>query len=189
MTQPASDQPTVPDARVRKDFRPVPGYQGRLWISRNGQVVVLNSDGQWRTCAQQARKNGHARSNFRIDGKHCSVYVARAVLLAWVGPPPHGRFRATLRDPAAGIRLDNLYWGWRPSRSGGLSPKLTDRQITALRRAYWSGRASRADLERRYGVSAATVKKYLARKVRADLTPVPHEGDRSRVRVGRRRAG
>lgn len=90
------------------EARPVPGFEGVFWVSRDGRVAGRR--GRWLT--PSIDKAGYHRACTMVDGKGQKVLIHRAVLSAW-GPRPSGE--ATLhvhhKDfSRANNDISNLEW-------------------------------------------------------------------------------
>lgn len=168
-------------------LRPIPGFpgycvtsDGDVWTfweqvspggHRNGFQTALR-DHPVKQLAPHPRKNGaHPFVRIRADigGRPTNVPIHRAVLLAWVGPPPPGKPLALHRnDDSWDNRVENLYWGNlhdneddRRTNGGraraGPPRKLSDDDLRAIRTADCPNRGDKGRLAERYGVSRYTV--------------------------------
>lgn len=147
------------------EWRSVPGYDG----------YVVTADGRMRgpsgrELAPMPERRGHLYVLARRPGVPRKLYVHKAVLLAWVGPPPHhGAQGRHLNDEAADNRVGNLAWGTpldnahdkirngrqqRGEASG--TAKLTETQVLEIRRRH-PGESLRA-LAAEFGVSHTAIR-------------------------------
>lgn len=103
-----------------EEWRPVVGYEGAHEVSNLGRVrgvprVIIRSNGVPQTIPGRILRpfpshTGHLR--MRVTGGK-DVAVHRAVLLAFVGPPPEGYEACHINGNPADNRLENLRWGTR----------------------------------------------------------------------------
>lgn len=153
------------------DWRAIPGYDG-YWITADGRIAGPGKSGQGRVeMTPMVAERGHRYVLTRRPDVPRKLYVHRAVLLAFVGPPPPGRDWALhWNDVADDNRVENLYWGTLESnavdrvRNGGqrrgeatASAKLTETQVRELRRRH-PAESLRA-LAREFGVSHTAVRR------------------------------
>lgn len=124
------------------DLRSVPGYDGYS-VSAEGSMV-----GPAGPMRPMLAEKGHAYVLTSRPGVPRKLFVHRAVLLAFVGPPPPGKPWALHRDDIpSNNSLGNLYWGSRqdnaddrvrngnaPRGEGSVCSKLTNDQVIEIRR-------------------------------------------------------
>lgn len=146
--------------------RPIPGYDGYS-VSRDG--VMFGPGGRM---SPMVAESGHlyilTRQRVGVPGK---LFVHRAILMAWVGPPPDGKpFAIHGDDDPSNNTLTNLRWGSRldnaadRQRNGGyqrgeaaVSAKLTEDEVHELRRRH-PGESLRA-LAGEFGISHTAVRR------------------------------
>lgn len=101
---------------MNTEWRPVPGYP----------TYEINRDGQVRRCAEDERPPGEpltpkpGRGGYPCvhlslgEGRQKQLKLHRALLEAFVGPPPEpGMFALHADDDPANLDLNNLRWGTR----------------------------------------------------------------------------
>ncbi len=153
-------------------WMPVPGYEGRYEVSDLGQVRswVRPPRGfrdEPMVLRPRSAKVYPAFWISRGDGSpRTHMYVHRAVLLAFAGPPAEGQQVAHLDGNPLNARLENLAWvtckenhshkvahGTQPRGEFSSAAKLTLRQVEEIRLSKSSGVA----LARIYGVSPSAI--------------------------------
>lgn len=95
---------------VLETWRSIPGYDGYS-VSDQGRV---RNDSTGRVLTPWPHRRVHPYWKVKI-GHHNSLYIHRAVLLAFVGEPPPGYDAAHLNDDPSDNRLVNLRWLDTPS--------------------------------------------------------------------------
>jgi hypothetical protein len=162
------DKPQVAASVVNDEvWKPYPANP-RYEVSTHGRVRRLpgkNSLGRplaGRMCSLSRLPRGHAFVSMTSEsGEHKAVYVHRAVLETFVGPPPEGKpFALHNNGNSRDNRLENLRWGdnrdnsqdkWAHGTQSGA--KLTEEQVLAIRVDQRSAYKIAAD----YGVGQTTV--------------------------------
>ena len=104
-----------------EEWRPVVGYEGHYEVSDHGRVRSLDRTvphsgyGQiklrGKVRKQVPSKSGHLVVCLNMEGVKRFVQVHRAVLLAFVGPPPEGSICCHNDGDPSNNRLSNLRWG------------------------------------------------------------------------------
>lgn len=166
MTAPAPllDIPAT-DGGPRTEYRPIPGYHGYV-ITGNGRM-----HGPRGHLRPMAMDTGHLYVFAKRPGVPRKLFVHRAVLLAWIGPPGEGQSDGRhLNDDPSDNRVENLAWGTRLDnakdkiRNGGQqrgervgTAKLTEADVRAIR-TRWPAETLRA-LGSEYGVSHTAIRR------------------------------
>lgn len=94
------------------EIRPVEGRDG-YYVGRDGSGWKRDRIGKLTRLKIYQRRDGCALISVTRDGqKVASIYLARAVLTAFVGPPPAGHVARHWPDPdPANNHVENLRWG------------------------------------------------------------------------------
>jgi hypothetical protein len=136
----------------------VPGWLG-FYVTSDG--LVRGPSG--RVLRPMSNDSGHL---YVTRGRRSvKLYVHRAVLLAFVGPPPHGQEARHLNGNPRDNRLQNLAWGTKQEqraddRRNGVLRKPGPLSSAQAREAYsLKGRESSRSIGRRMGVSHTTILK------------------------------
>jgi hypothetical protein len=135
--------------------------EGRIFSTRQKHLGITERK-------MQLTNKGYLISDFQVDGRARKCTVHRAVLLAWIGPPPSPSHEGRHLD---GNRLNNsnlnLAWGtawentqdkkrhgsrWARGTAQGAS-KLTEEQVCEIRKPGPSTRS----LARRFNVHQKTI--------------------------------
>lgn len=109
------------------EWRAIPGYEGYYEVSDTGLIrsldrMVKRGNGhfrmQGRVLRAGVRDDGHLQVPLSVDGQQANCKVHRAVLIAFVGPPPSEASASCHVDGnPANNNLANLYWGDRSTNS------------------------------------------------------------------------
>lgn len=83
----------------------VPGFPG-YYVTPDGRII--GRTGGW--LKPQRDRSGHLAIQAQVDGRRRTLSLHRAVLLAWVGPPPEGAQACHNDGDPANNRVDNLRW-------------------------------------------------------------------------------
>lgn len=151
---------------MRNEVIELPGYPS-YWATREGAILRRVGD------VSRIMRGSITRKGYRIVViKRKAIKVSRLVLLAFVGPCPHGMEACHNNGIRTDDRLVNLRWDTRRNnhvdkkahgtfQAGELHGmhKLTGDQVAEIRRAKASGKwhwGSEA-LARKYGVHRVTV--------------------------------
>jgi len=143
-----------------------PGYE----ISNQGQVrsYFCQVGMKWEIAEtpqrilRPARHGGYRGVLLGCNGKRYYRRIGRLVLLAFVGPPPDGMEICHNDGDSLNDRLDNLRYDTHKANMQdalkhgspiGAKPKLNQRKVHAIRAKFASGKHSRKDLAREFGVS------------------------------------
>ena len=134
-------QPSQPDTRpsdIRiEEWRAIPGFIDRYEVSSRGQVRawrVLKSKGGAREARRMrgSTSRGYRTVNLQDSwGNRRTLFVHKAVLLAFVGPRPLGHECRHLNGVRDDNRVENLAWGTprencEDKRAHGTLPEGTD---------------------------------------------------------------
>lgn len=147
------------------DLRPIPGYSGYS-VSRDG--VICGPRG---VMAPMVAHRGHRYVLVKRPGVPRKLYVHRAVLLAWVGPPSaEAQLAIHGNDVPDDNRVENLRWGSRLDNAAGRQSNrgyargekvatavLTEEQVVELRRRHPA--ESLRSLAAEFGVSHTAVRR------------------------------
>ena len=147
-------------------WNPVPTHPG---YSVNAQGEIRGPSG--RVLRPLRMPSGHLYVLTAKPSRPRKLFVHRAVLLAFVGPPPSPSHEArhldgnpqnnALANLAWGNRLQNMadkrQHGTQPKGERAVSAKLTEAQVREIRRIY--GSASLRQLAARYGVSHTAIRR------------------------------
>lgn len=130
--------------------RPLPGFPG-YFVYRDGNITSKRYPDRLLKGAA-ATPFGHRKVTLRAPSGQANMWVHRAVLLAWVGPPGSGQVARHLNGDASDNRLENLAWGTprenqqdrvahKTDEIGERNPaaKLTDDAVREMRRMYAEG--------------------------------------------------
>ncbi len=135
----------------------VPGWDG-FTVTRTGRIRGPSG----RALSPMKNPGGHLYVT-RGKASH-KLYVHRAVLLAFIGPPPAGMETRHLNGDPTDNRLGNLAWGTRfdqraDDRRNGVDRTharvLTMKQAAAIRRSKATSRVA----AEQHGVSHTTIQK------------------------------
>jgi len=135
-------------------WMPIPGYPG-YWVTPSGDVH-LHIVGRTRALTQSLSDSGYLRVRPTINGKRKSLLCHKAVLLAFVGPPPSPEYHGAHKNGQLhDNRLENLEWklpvhneadkrehGTHPQGFSGYKP--TQEQVQRVRELVASGLSFRA---------------------------------------------
>lgn len=168
--------PPVPPPTTPEEWRDIPGYEGIYQASDWGRVRQLRRSG---------KSNGNIRvrryprmlRQWRQSTGHMSVamagsrmYVHRAVLLAFRGPPPEGKpHGAHTNGRPTDNRLSNLRWASAQENQhdrrqhGTLKSVLNEGAVRDIRRRYEDGETAKA-LAAQYEVTAKTINDVVRRR-------------------------
>lgn len=140
------------------DWKPIPGTGGNYEASSDGEVR--------NTRTGRVLKANHALPYDRVKlGRGKTIYVHRAVLLAFRGAPDDGQEARHLNGDRQDNRIENLEWGTRVENAEdrlrhGTAPRLERHgeakigSATAERiRAAHADGASFREIGRRFGIS------------------------------------
>ncbi len=153
-----------------KWWSPIPEYDG-YFASEDGEILsFVKSRNKPRKLKPITSKDGHKYVFAYQSGEMSKLWIHRAVLLAWVGPPENGQEARHLNDNPADNSILNLAWGSRlenvdDKRRNGRLPvgeragthKLTEKQVLEIRRLH--GTMSLRQTARRYGVSHTCIRR------------------------------
>jgi hypothetical protein len=99
---------SIPSAEVLAAMRPIPGFDG-YFATPSGEIVsARGSEPRFlrsSACARYRTVVAYA------EGRQRTIGVHRAVLLAFIGPPPEGCEARHLNGDAFDNRIENLAWG------------------------------------------------------------------------------
>lgn len=112
------------------EWRAIPNYEGHYEVSDTGlirsldRVVKRGSDfrrAPGRVLRQSLRADGHLQVALHLDGQHITCKVHRAVLTAFVGPPPSEASASCHVDGnPINNNVTNLYWGDRSTNAADM---------------------------------------------------------------------
>ena len=153
-----------------KEWKQIPDYCG-YYASKEGEILSLvKSKNKPRILKQIPTGEGHLYVFLYSGEKMTKMFVHRAVLLAWVGPPADGQEGRHLDDNGENNVLENLAWGSRQEnvddkkRNGGMpigersgTAKLTEAQVLEIRRRV--GKEPLRSLAKEYGVSHTAIRR------------------------------
>jgi hypothetical protein len=92
-------------------FRPVPGFEHRWHVSKDGQVWSVHLSRVLKGCPYG---NGYRAVIYRTDSTSCgkaSIGIHRLVALAWLGPAPSPKHIVNHKNlNKTDNRVDNLEW-------------------------------------------------------------------------------
>lgn len=149
-------------------MKPIPGFPG-YFADSDGHI-----HGPRRKLRPCAMSSGHLQVVLGRSGG--SQLVHRAVLLAYVGPPPIGMECLHRNGNPADNRPENLRWGTcsdniRDLKHHGAPRKLTVGQVLEVKVALQQGgpRGFKTELAERYGVAACTITDIAQGRTHADL--------------------
>lgn len=148
------------------EYRSVPGYDG-YFITADGTMLGPRR----RVLRPMAMETGHQYIYASRPGVPRKLFIHRAVLSAWVGPPGSGQSDGRhLNDDPSDNRVENLAWGTRldnardKARNGRQirgeqlkTAKLTEADVREIRRR-WPAETTRA-LGAEYGVSHTAIRR------------------------------
>lgn len=93
------------------EWRVVPGYEGRYWVSDSGTVFSRNVN----RILKGTDLEGYRRVTLSREGKPKSLLVHRLVALAFLGEPPEPGMGVCHNDGNTSNNvLDNLRWDTHP---------------------------------------------------------------------------
>ncbi len=149
------------------DWTVVPGCSGRYEVTSDGRIRNAKS---LRPLRPMAAESGHLYILFRDGVRSRKLFVHRAVLLTFVGPPRSGQETRHLNGRETDNRIENLAWGTRlenvadkvthGTQARGeqiASAKLTPSQVAEIR-VRVPGETLRA-LAAEYGVSHTAIRR------------------------------
>jgi hypothetical protein len=147
------------------EWRPVPTHPG---YSVNAYGEIRGPSGQ--TLRPMRAHRGHLYVLTPLPRRPRKLYVHRAVLLAFMGPPPAGQEGRHLDGDPEHNHLSNLAWGTplqnaadkerhgrQPKGERSVTAKLTEAQVREIRGLH--GTASLRQLAARYGVSHTAIRR------------------------------
>ena len=157
--------------KQEEEWRPIPSFPG-YEVSDHGRVRSWLKPGARRgTRADQPRAvatrtdRGYVKFIARVDGACATVFVHKAVLLAFRGPCPPGMESRHGDGRPSNNRLDNLSWGTKAENeadklahgthvlgSRSMRRKLTSAQVATIRTRLATGDTF-ASLGREFGVT------------------------------------
>lgn len=166
---------------MKERWKPIPNWEfyevsdrGRVRRAHDHyEIVIFDSPGDRPTVALKwgKREDGKART--------LRTYVARLMLLAFVGPPPTPKHETRHLDDIADHNvLSNLCWGTHSenmqdfvrnglSRTGEKHPlaRLTQTEVLAIRKEYKPYKKGRGikDLAAKYGISVQHTRQIVQR--------------------------
>lgn len=163
-------------------FKEVPGFEGYR-VNREG--VLLDPKGNLASVKDNG--NGYFAATVRVEDKQRSLYIHRAVLLAFVGPPDPGLECRHLDGNKENNNLENLEWATHAVNCSDRAKhgtnrgcaNLTREQVQEIRDRARSGE-SYSSLSKSFGVTKAIVWTAATGKTWKDVPdPVPtkREGD------------
>lgn len=164
----------APPANVEDEFRVIPGFED-YEITRSGsarRVKPLRSDiTECSFLNSRPAPTGYRRFFLRVDRKPRSLFVHRAVALAWIGLPSADRpCVAHLDGDRTNNHVDNLAWvsyaenerhksihGTHPVGAARAASKMKDEDVITARRRFSTGEATIKDLADEYGIRMTTM--------------------------------
>lgn len=148
------------------EWRAVPGYEG-YFVTAAGRMR-----GPRGPMRPMAAHRGHLYILTVRPGVPRKLYVHKAVLLAFVGPPPPGHEARHLNDVPHDNRIENLAWGTPLEnaadkiRNGGQTfgersgtAKLTELDVRSIRLRYAAGGVTLRALGAEFGVSHTAIRR------------------------------
>lgn len=154
-----------------REFKDIPGYEGKYQISRDGVVRTIVH----RKCVIKPRlsKHGYWHIVLYKNKKPKTHMLSALLLMTFVGPRPYGFHGAHCDGNKTNNCLRNLAWKSPadnyldralhgrdlPGERNGFS-KLTNKQAEQIRKEYRKTRVNRSNspaLARKYNVSRATI--------------------------------
>lgn len=150
---------------ITENWKPVPGFGERYWVSDQGRFRRINKDGNPSVILKaRSNRDGYQYVPLRLDGRTKSISVHRTVLEAFRGPCPENHFGCHRNDDKTDNRLDNLYWGtsWNNFHDAELNgklnrTKLNPEKVREARKLHERGWGYRS-LGNRYGVSPEAIR-------------------------------
>lgn len=110
-----------PTSNTPERWLPVPGYEGAYEVSEHGNVrsvdrITTDKNGRkskmkGRALAKIPNGDGRLRVQLSREGSSRLTLIHRLVLLAFVGPCPHGMECCHWDGDPTNNRLENLRWG------------------------------------------------------------------------------
>lgn len=162
-------------------WREIPGFPG-YEVSNQGQVrsYFRRTGKKWGIADSPQRiLRPTQHSKYRgvclgRNGKRHYRRIGRLILLAFVGLPPDGMEMCHNDGNSTNDHLMNLRWDTHPENmqdasnhgtmTGKGKPKLGQEKVCKIRNRFASGRYSRMELAKEFGVSISTIKCVLNRR-------------------------
>ncbi len=168
----ATEHPIGPGVTF-KSIEGWPGYcvgdDGSAWSSKRSQQHGSVA-GQWHQLKAGPNHDGYPRIYLCTNGSHIAVFVSWLVLEAFVGPRPAGMECLHYDGNPGNNHVNNLSWGTRSqnemdkvrhgtscrgSRNG--SAKLTESQVSEIKRLHRTGKYTQKKLSAEFGINQGSV--------------------------------